>query len=913
MKTKKWTVCALAAMLAAETALCTPFNVLADDSVEKHETVYVFTDAQGNVDETQVTDWLKNIGGVDEITDSTTLKGIENIKGDETFTENGGKLVWKSGGNDIYYQGTTNQALPVSVKLTYLLDGRTVTPEEIAGANGEVTIRVAYQNTEKSGDSYVPFMMVTGILMPSSSVSGVKVDHGTVISEGNNTIAVCYGFPGMQENLDEARAGIDEDTLDEDASEKLDAISIPESAEITMRAEDFKESMVMTFALSDILSDEDGSVDLGKIEDKAEDTIGELTDASSKLKDGTQQLSDGLQEANDKLPEFTDGMNELENGVEQYTDGVAQVAEGASALKAGTSQLRGTVDSFASDKKQLQEIGSTASKAAKKTAEESAKQQVPELKKQAGAAAEAQAKNSVDAQAKGAAQQAGAAAEAQAKNSVDTQAKGAAQQAAAAAEAQAKNSVDAQAKGAAQQAGAAAEAQTKNSVDAQAKGAAQQAAAAAKQSASQNIDAQAEGAAQQAAAAAKQAASKNLDDQAAAVGAQAARQAMSQDYSEYTKLMAQGINSSVNQKISETMTEKLGQAKQAAQSIDVSSGASNIYAAIEAGTMSEEEAVAAITQLAQAAASGTVDQIAAGMGSVDITKQVEDGLKDPVNTIAAAVAEQTAENVYKQAVPAAAEQAASQTADSVVRQAVPAAAEQAAAQTADSVVRQAVPEAAKQAAAQTADSVVRQAVPEAAKQAAAQTADSVVRQAVPEAAKQAASQTADSVVRQAVPETAKQTAESVIEQSAVETAGTVASQVADEVAQEVAVQVVDNFKDGAAQLDDGAGQLEAGAKKLNGSSSELISGVQQLAGGADTLADGVAQLLAGSIELKDGMAKFDEEGIQKVADLYDKDMKPLMESFENMKAAAGSYKSYSGAADGMKSSVRFIIKSEEIG
>ena len=890
MKTKKWTVCALAAMLAAETALCTPYNVLADDSVEKHETVYVFTDAQGNVDETQVTDWLKNVGGVDEITDSTTLKGIENIKGNETFTENGGKLVWKSGGNDIYYQGTTDEALPVSVRLTYLLDGRTVTPEEIAGAKGEVTIRVAYQNTEKSGDTYVPFMMVTGILMPSSSVSGVKVDHGTVISEGNNTIAVCYGFPGMQENLDEARAGIDEDTLDEDASEKLDEISIPESAEITMRAEDFKESMVMTFALSDILSDEDGTVDLGKIEDRAEDTIGELTDASTKLKDGTQELSDGLQEANDKLPEFTDGMSELKSGVEQYTDGVSQVAEGASSLKAGTSQLRGTIDSFASDKKQLKGIGSTASKAAKKTAEESAKQQVPELKKQAGAAAEAQAKNSVDAQAKGAAQQAGAAAEAQAKSSVD-----------------------AQAKGAAQQAGAAAEAQANSTVDAQAKGAAQQAAAAAKQSASQNIDVQAKGAALKAAEAAKQTASENLDDQAAAVGAQAAQQAMSGDYSAYTKQIAQGINSSVNEEINTAMAENLGKAKQAAQSIDVSSGASNIYAAIEAGTMSEEEAVAAITQLAQAAASGTVDQIAAGMGSVDITEQVEAGLKDPVSSIAAGVAEQTAENVYKQAVPAAAKQAAEQTADSVVRQAVPAAAEQAAAQTADSVVRQAVPEAAKQAAAQTADSVVRQAVPEAAKQAAAQTADSVVRQAVPEAAKQAAAQTADSVVRQAVPETAKQTAESVIEQSAVETAGTVASQVADEVAQKVAVQVVDKFKDGAARLDDGAGQLEDGAKKLNSSSSELISGVQQLAGGADTLADGVAQLLAGSIELKDGMAEFDEEGVQKIADLYEKDMKPLMESFENMKTAAGSYRSYSGAADGMKSSVRFIIKSEEIG
>ena len=61
------------------------------------------------------------------------------------------------------------------------------------------------------------------------------------------------------------------------------------------------------------------------------------------------------------------------------------------------------------------------------------------------------------------------------------------------------------------------------------------------------------------------------------------------------------------------------------------------------------------------------------------------------------------------------------------------------------------------------------------------------------------------------------------------------------------------------------------------------------------------------------MAEFDEKGIQKISDLYEKDMKPLMDSFESMKTAARGYTSYSGADDGMKSSVRFIIKSEEIG
>ena len=169
------------------------------------------------------------------------------------------------------------------------------------------------------------------------------------------------------------------------------------------------------------------------------------------------------------------------------------------------------------------------------------------------------------------------------------------------------------------------------------------------------------------------------------------------------------------------------------------------------------------------------------------------------------------------------------------------------------------------------------------------------------------------VFREITPETAQQTAESVIEQSAVTTAKTVAEKTADAVAKNVAVSVVDGFRDGASQLNKGAGKLSDGASQLAANSAKLVDGAQQLDEGAQKLSDGVAQLLSGSLELSDGMAKFDEEGIRKIADLYQKDLQPLMDSFAEMKGAAKEYTTFSGAAEGMDSSVRFIIKSEEVG
>ena len=101
------------------------------DAVYKEETVYVNADATGTSDEVTVSNWLKNSGSVSgSLTDASTLKDIKNVKGDETFKASGDTLTWNTDGEDIYYQGTTDQDLPVSVKLTYYLDGK-----EISGLN----------------------------------------------------------------------------------------------------------------------------------------------------------------------------------------------------------------------------------------------------------------------------------------------------------------------------------------------------------------------------------------------------------------------------------------------------------------------------------------------------------------------------------------------------------------------------------------------------------------------------------------------------------------------------------------------------------------------------------------------------------------------------------------------------------
>lgn len=179
----------------------------ADEGLFKEETVYVNADANGAVKLITVSDWLKNAGTTESLKDVSELDGIKNIKGEETFSESGDNLTWDTNGADIYYQGTTEKELPVSVKLTYYLDGKKISPSELKGKSGHLKIKIDYTNNTKksvnvSGKSEElssPFVMMTGMILPNETFSNVAIDNGKVVSDGNRNIVLGFAVPGMKE------------------------------------------------------------------------------------------------------------------------------------------------------------------------------------------------------------------------------------------------------------------------------------------------------------------------------------------------------------------------------------------------------------------------------------------------------------------------------------------------------------------------------------------------------------------------------------------------------------------------------------------------------------------------------------------------------------------------------------------
>ena len=309
----------------------------------KEETVYVIANAEGSPEKLIVSDWLKNAMGSEKLEDTTELTNIVNVKGTESFEQKEGTLgVWDAAGNDIYYQGNIQKELPVDMKVSYELNGSTVSPEELAGKSGSVKIRFDYTNRqkeavmvgEKEEELYVPFVLLTSMVLDNENFHNIEVSNGKIINDGERTIVMGYAMPGLKDNLDIGSEDFDIEELD-----------IPEYVELTADVTDFELATTLTVATNEIFGDMDIDTqekmeDLSSDMDELQDAMQELMDGTAELYDGVLELYDGTEELYDGTEELTDGIDELDDGARKLNDGARELDDGAGKLNDGAGELK---------------------------------------------------------------------------------------------------------------------------------------------------------------------------------------------------------------------------------------------------------------------------------------------------------------------------------------------------------------------------------------------------------------------------------------------------------------------------------------------------------------------------------------------------------------------------------------------
>lgn len=319
------------AAVVAFTMTAAPVFAATDSGNTKDETVYVVTESDGSQSDLIVSDHLKNKSGKDKIEDVSTLTDIENVKGKEKFTrEDDGSLSWNAKGNDIYYEGKTDQEAPVSMDIKYYLDDKEVDGADLSGKTGKVKIVINYTNNTSLNGTKVPFVVLTGMVLENDTFQNVTVSSGKVIDDGQKSFIVGMAAPGIADTL-----GISEEEL-----------GFGSTVEITGDAKEFAPEDMMTVVTNDFFQDIDTSeLNAGNLDSQ----IDQLDSAAKQLVAGTNTLYKGIETLNSNSATLAAGVSKLNQGAAKIDENTKAALQGSKDLAAGSQFLSSQLNSKLTD------------------------------------------------------------------------------------------------------------------------------------------------------------------------------------------------------------------------------------------------------------------------------------------------------------------------------------------------------------------------------------------------------------------------------------------------------------------------------------------------------------------------------------------------------------------------------------
>lgn len=160
-------------------------------------------------------------------------------------------------------------------------------------------------------------------------------------------------------------------------------------------------------------------------------------------------------------------------------------------------------------------------------------------------------------------------------------------------------------------------------------------------------------------------------------------------------------------------------------------------------------------------------------------------------------------------------------------------------------------------------------------------------------AKQVANNVAQSVAEEVVGSVANSTAQTVAQTTATQTAQTVATTIAEQVANEVKAKAQSQVVAQMNTLGEGLNQLTEGLNSLNNGTNSLQEGAKELNQGANTLVEGIKT--------------FNEDGIKKICNYINGDMKEISERIEKLTELSKKYNNFTMLNGNNNGNVKFII------
>jgi len=323
----------------------------------KDEVVYATLNAAGDLEEIYVVNTL-DVVQAGEILDYGNYRSIKNLTDLSELAKEGQTVRMQAPEGKFYYQGNMSEdtELPWNLAVSYFLDGKKVSPAELAGKSGHLKISIETSaNTDVDPVFYENYLLQISLQL-QNKYENIEATGGMMANAGKNKQISFTVMPGQDEDF-----SVDADVEDFEFN-GIEIAAVPSTLPIdTAKMDNMTDDMGK---LSDAIRDvnngvnelEEGVIQLNKGASSLKDGsaqyrngMNDIKGASGKIVAGSNAIGGALKTISTSLAADSDGVDltklgELPAGLTQLANGLAETAKGITALREGYEQAYTALD-----------------------------------------------------------------------------------------------------------------------------------------------------------------------------------------------------------------------------------------------------------------------------------------------------------------------------------------------------------------------------------------------------------------------------------------------------------------------------------------------------------------------------------------------------------------------------------------
>lgn len=275
---------------------------------EKSEVVYATLAANGKPEAVYVVNRF-DVEAAGTVVDHGDYTAVQNLTNETELARVGDATTFEAEEGTLYYQGdAADTTLPWNVSIAYELDDKKLEADQLAGASGDLSIRVATaRNDDVDPAFYDSFMLQITFTLPGAVATEVAGEGAAVAQSGEDTTVAFTVLPGQDGDFTLAAKVKDFEMTGAQIA------ALPYSSVIEMPDTD---EMV------------DGMSTLS-------DAVSALADGTSSLAAGVDELTGGAQSLSSGSAAFGQGLNRLNGSSSQLVSASSQIGSALSAIAGG--------------------------------------------------------------------------------------------------------------------------------------------------------------------------------------------------------------------------------------------------------------------------------------------------------------------------------------------------------------------------------------------------------------------------------------------------------------------------------------------------------------------------------------------------------------------------------------------------